>query len=60
MTALAIISCTVGGALVGGIMGALLGFNEGGDFNFAPVIYGPIGATIGAIGGVVIGAVIFT
>ena len=48
----------LGGATIGGIGGFWLGCLEGGDFNFAPVMYGPIGALIGCFVGGVAGVVI--
>lgn len=54
-----IIGITSGCAIIGGIIGMAVGFNEGGDFNFAPVIYGPVGVCVGGFIGLV-GSVIFT
>lgn len=59
MHALAIIGCAISGGAVGGFIGAALGFREGGDFNFAPVIYGPFGIVIGGFVGVVVGSTVF-
>lgn len=59
MTSLAIIGTTVAGAFLGGIVGFWMGEREGGDFNFAPAIYGPIGALIGGGIGVVVGSTVF-
>jgi hypothetical protein len=46
------------GALLGGCVGMWLGEREGGDYNFAPAVYGPIGALIGCFAGTVIGEAI--
>lgn len=53
---------TVGLALVGSLVGAcvglFLGDRGGGDYNFAPAIYMPVGALVGSIVGTVIGEAI--
>lgn len=59
MNALAIIGCALGGGFIGAVGGMALGMREGGDFNFAPVIYAPIGAVLVGFLGVIIGAVVF-
>lgn len=59
MNALAIIGCSVTGGLLGGVIGSWIGFREGGDFNFAPLIYGPVGMALGGLMGVIVGAVVF-
>lgn len=59
LNALEVIGCAAGGSVVGIVTGFWLGVREGGDFNFAPVIYGPVGGLIGGFIGVVIGAVMF-
>lgn len=59
MNALAIIGCAVGGAGAGGLIGVLLGDREGGDFNFAPLLYGAAGVIAGGFIGLVIGAVAY-
>jgi hypothetical protein len=56
---LAIIGVTFGGAFLGGVAGFWIGLQEGGDFNFAPALYGPIGALIGGGIGVVVGSSVF-
>ena len=59
MNALFVIGSTLAGAVMGGVAGAWLGEREGGDFNFAPVIYAPLGALAGGFVGVVVGSVVF-
>ncbi len=59
MGPLLIVASAVGGAAIGGVAGFAAGLREPGDFNFAPVIYAPLGALIGGFAGVVIGATVF-
>lgn len=59
MNSLAIIGCALGGGLLGGLLGAWIGVREGGDFNFAPLFYGPMGIATGGLLGAFIGAIIF-
>lgn len=59
MNALAVIGTTVGGAVIGGGIGFWVGMKDGGDFNIAPAIFGPLGAVIGGFAGVVVGAIAF-
>lgn len=59
MSQLLVIGCSLAGAMLGGAFGLYLGFQEGGDFNIAPALYGPTGAAFGAVGGCVVGVVAF-
>lgn len=52
------VGCTLSGAILGFCVGFWVGLREGGDFNFAPAMYAPIGATVGAIGGCVLGVLV--
>lgn len=53
-----VVGATFGGMALGFISGVWLGLQEGGDFNFAPAIYGPMGAAVGAGVGVVVGVLV--
>jgi hypothetical protein len=46
------------GSLAGAFVGLYLGERQGGDYNFAPAIYMPVGALVGSIVGTVIGEAI--
>lgn len=59
MSAALVIASTVGGAIAGGVAGFMLGCRGGGDFNFAPAIYAPVGALAGGFVGVVVGSLVF-
>jgi hypothetical protein len=59
VNALKIIGTLVGGAAVGGGIGAWIGDREGGDFNLAPGLYGLCGLVVGGFIGGVVGAVAF-
>ena len=52
------IGLAAAGALVGGYAGIWLGERGGGDYNFAPAVYGPIGALLGCFAGTVIGQIV--
>jgi hypothetical protein len=60
VSAFLIVLCAVVGLFVGGWVGLWLGDREGGDFNFAPVLYAPFGAMVGCLAGTVVGAAVFT
>ena len=52
------IGLAVLGTVIGGYVGIWLGEREGGDYNFAPAIYGPIGALAGCFTGTVVGQIV--
>ena len=58
MNALAIIGCTIGGAVVGGVIGVMA--SEGGYMDFSAAFNGMAGIMVGGVIGVVVGSVIFT
>lgn len=58
MSSLWIIPITIGSAVIGGLVGVLWGEHEGGDFNIAPVIYGPFGMAVGGVAGAVLGSIL--
>lgn len=59
VTAIKIIGTTVGGGTIGFVTGFLVGLRDGGDYNFAPAFYAPMGAIIGGAVGVVVGSIAF-
>jgi hypothetical protein len=60
VSALAIIGCTVGGAVLGGIVGAIRADREGpDDLGFGLLIFGGEGVIVGGFIGCVVGAVLF-
>jgi hypothetical protein len=58
MRALGIVGIPTVCAGIGFLAGALIGFREGGDMNFAPAIYAPVGALCGGFVGLGIAAVV--
>lgn len=51
-----VIICATVGGVIGLVSGVWLGAREGGDYNFAPIIYGPAGAALGCWLGAIAGA----
>lgn len=54
-----ILLTTFAGGVAGFLVGWWLGEREGGDFNFMPVVYGPLGGMAGGAIGVIAGYFIF-
>jgi hypothetical protein len=54
-----IVGCTIAGAAAGLILGVIVGERQGGDYNFAPAMYGPAYAAVGAVIGCIIGVAVF-
>ena len=59
MRALAVFGIAVLGAGAGAWAGIAIGDRQGGDFNFAPVVYGPLGALLGCLAGTAVGAAMY-
>lgn len=59
MRSLGIIGIPVVGGILGFIGGFVVGDWQGGDMNFAPAIYAPLGALVGGVIGVLVSAVIY-